>query len=159
MSSDKIQKILNHSGISFHIKEFPESTRTSLDAAKAIGCDVSQIAKSILFEGIKTEKPILVIASGSNRIDEDKVELEIGEKIKKADAEFVKNKTGYSIGGVPPIGHNEKILTLIDEDLTKQNKIWAAAGTPHSVFELTPKQLLQITEGKVISIKVSSKNL
>ena len=157
MSSDKIQKILDNLGISFQIKEFPESTRTSLDASKAIGCDISQIAKSILFESEK--KPILVIASGSNKIDEKKVEEEIGERIKKADAEFVKNKTGYSIGGVSPIGHNEKILTLIDEDLMKQDEIWAAAGTPHSVFKLTPKQLVQITHGKIANLKVSSKNL
>jgi Cys-tRNA(Pro) deacylase len=153
MSSDKVHEILNQFGFSFHIKEFPESTRTSLDAAKAIGCNVSQIAKSILFEGEKTKKPFLVIASGSNRINEKIIESEIGEKIKKADAEFVKIKTGYSIGGVPPIGHNEKMQIFIDKDLMQQNEIWAAAGTPHSVFSLNPRQLLHITNGKVLEIK------
>jgi len=158
MNPEKIREVLNQFDFPFHIKEFSESTRTSLDAAKAIGCDVSQIAKSILFEGEKTKRPFLVIASGSNRINEKAIESEIGEKIRKADAEFVKDKTGYSIGSVPPFGHKERIQILIDKDLMDYKVIWAAAGTSNSVFSLNPEQLLQITKGKIINV-TSSKNL
>lgn len=150
-NSQRIQDFLDKFGISSEIKELSESTRTSAEAAKAIGCDVSQIAKSILFK-TKTGKPILVIASGSNRINEKRIEEEIGERIEKAAADFVKDKTGFAIGGVPPFGHIEKIKEFIDKDLIKYDKIWAAAGTPHSVFSLTPEQLIKITKAMTIDI-------
>lgn len=136
----------------FETKEFSESTRTSAEAAKEIGCSVSQIAKSLIFRGEETGEPILVIASGSNKVNEKKVEKEAGEKIAKADAEFVKRETGFSIGSVPPIIQGRKIKTFIDRDLKKQKTIWAAAGTGNSVFSLTPEQLANITKGKAIDI-------
>lgn len=151
-NAQKIQNILNELGFSIEVKELPDSTRTSSDAAKALGCDISQIAKTIVFKGVETEKPYLVIASGSNRIKEKKIEKFVKEKIKKAGADFVKNKTGFSIGGVPPLGHIEKIPTFIDKDLFKYPEIWAAAGTPNAVFKLTPEQLIKITGGKAVNI-------
>lgn len=151
-NSQKIQNFLDKLGLPIEIKEFSESTKTSIDAAKAIGCDVSQIAKSILFRTAETKRPILVIASGSNRINEKSIERKIKEVIKKADAEFVKDKTGFSIGGVAPFGYDNKIQIFIDKDLMNYDKIWAAAGTPHSVFSLKPEQLLKISKGEIIDI-------
>lgn len=148
----KIQNILNEFGFPIEIKELNDSTRTSSDAAKALGCNISQIAKSIIFKGTKTEKPYLVIASGSNRVNEEKIEKFVNEKIEKADANFVKDKTGFGIGGVPPFGHIKKIQTFIDKDLLKHKEIWTSAGTSNSVFKLTPEQLIKITNGKIINI-------
>ncbi len=148
----KIQEILNKFNLSINIKEFPNSTKTSSDAAKVIGCNISQIAKSIIFRGVKTNNPYLVIASGSKRINEKKIEEIVKEKIEKANAEFVKKETGFGIGGVAPFGHIKKIQTFIDKDLFKYKEIWAAAGTSNSVFKINPKKLLKITEGKIVDI-------
>ncbi len=146
-----IQKILKDFGYNTKIIEMADSTRTSADAAKVIRCDISQIAKSILFKE-KSGKPVLVIASGSNRINEKIIEREIGEKVIKADANFVRDKTGFSIGGVPPFGHREKIQTFIDKDLMKYDNVWGAAGTSNSVFSINPKHLPELTMGKIISV-------
>ena len=150
-NSIKIQNFLKDNGLEFHIVEFPSSTKTSAEAAREIGCTISEIAKSILFKG-NSGKPVLVVASGSNRINEKKIEKELGEPIKKASADFVKETTGFSIGGVPPIGHIQKIKTFFDKDLMKYEKIWAAAGTPNSVFSANPKELVKIANGKIIDI-------
>jgi prolyl-tRNA editing enzyme YbaK/EbsC (Cys-tRNA(Pro) deacylase) len=123
-----------------------------VEAATAIGCSVEQIAKSILFRTVKNKKPVLVIASGVNRVNEARVADIVGEPIEKADAAYVREKTGFVIGGVPPIGHAESIQTIIDEDLLKLGELWAAAGTPNSVFKLSAKSLLEITAGTLKSI-------
>ncbi len=152
-SVQKVQEALKALGFSYEPLELQSTTRTSAEAAQAVGCRVEQIAKSIVFRGKQTDRPVLVIASGPNRIDEKKVETWISEPIGKADANFVREKTGFVIGGVPPVGHLEKIEIFIDEDLLKYDEIWAAAGTPNAVFKLTPLDLVKMTGGRVITIK------
>lgn len=152
-SAQRVQSVLNQYGLELEVVEFEESTRTSSDAAAAIGCELGQIAKSLVFKGKTSQKPVLVIASGANRVDEKKVRNYTGEKIGKADAAFVLEHTGYAIGGVPPVGHAGTITPLIDEDLLSYEEIWSAAGTPHAVFRLTPDQLLKITNGTVVNVK------
>lgn len=152
-SAEKVQNVLNEFGFELNVVEFSDSTRTSEDAAKAIGCTVGQIAKSLIFKGKTSENPILIVASGPNRVNEKAVKEYIGEKLGKADAAFVLEHTGFAIGGIPPIAHKEPITTFVDEDLLKYEEIWAAAGTPNAVFKLTPKILLEITKAKVICVK------
>ena len=152
-SSEKVQNVLNDFGLNLNVVEFSESCRTSQEAADSIGCTVGQIAKSLIFKGKISGKPILIIASGANRVNEKKVKEYTGEKLEKADAEFVLEHTGFAIGGVPPVGHKYPIDTYIDEDLMQYEEIWAAAGNPNAVFRLTPEILVKITNGTVISFK------
>lgn len=133
--------------------ELPASTRTAVEAAQAVGCLVGQIVKSLVFKKTHTGQALLVVASGSNRVNEEKLAGLIGEPIGKADAEFVRQQTGFAIGGVPPVGHNQVLHTLVDEDLLQYTEIWAAAGTPNAVFRLTPPDLLKITLGQVVRVK------
>ena len=150
-SALKVQAVL---GPRFTVLEFDAGTRTSADAAAAIGCTVAEIAKSLVFRTKETNRPALVVASGVNRVDERKVSALIGEKIVRADADFVREATGFAIGGVPPVGHAKPPITLIDEDLHKFETIWAAAGTPNAVFKLTPAELVELTQGRLAAIKV-----
>lgn len=152
-STQRVQQALQELGLTSQILELEASTRTSQQAADAIGCSVSQIAKSLVFRGAQSDKAILVIASGSNRVNEERLAELVGEPIAKADAQFVRRVTGYVIGGVAPVGHLEKLETYIDSDLLQYEEIWAAGGTPHSVFPLTPKDLERITAGRVVSIR------
>jgi prolyl-tRNA editing enzyme YbaK/EbsC (Cys-tRNA(Pro) deacylase) len=152
-SAQIVQNVLNNFGRELEVIEFAESTRTSSEAAAAVGCELGQIAKSLIFKGKNSQMPVLVVASGANRVDEKKIKQYVGEKIEKADAAFVLEHTGYAIGGIPPIGHSHPLTPLIDEDLLAFNEIWAAAGTPHAVFKLIPEQLLQITGGTVINLR------
>ena len=149
----KVQAALEEFGYELDIKEFSSSTCTAREAAEAIGCMVGQIAKSLIFKGKTSQKPVLIIASGTNRVNEKLAKEYIGEELEKADAEFVLEHTGFAIGGVPPVGHIKPINAFIDEDLLQYDEIWAAAGTPNAVFKLTPKILVEITKGKVIKIK------
>jgi len=151
-SAKRVQDFLSSNGFRFEVKELPGSTRTAQEAADSIGCRVSQIAKSIIFKDKKTDCPVLVIASGSNRVDVKKIQKSTGLKLGKADGKFVKDRVGYAIGGVPPVGHNESLETLLDEDLKKYEIIWAAAGTPFAVFQLKPLDLEPLTKGKWISL-------
>jgi len=151
-SAQRVQEALSDMGLTMQVIELPDSTRTAVEAASAIGCTVGQIAKSLIFKTMGTEKPVLVIASGANRVDEKKVAAVLGEKITIADADFVRQHTGFAIGGVPPVGHIEELLTLIDEDLRAFNEIWAAAGTPHAVFRLTGNELVRVTQGQVVKV-------
>jgi prolyl-tRNA editing enzyme YbaK/EbsC (Cys-tRNA(Pro) deacylase) len=130
-----------------------KTTRSAQDAARAVGCEVGQIAKSLVFKGATTRQAVLVITSGSNRVDEKKLSERIGEPVLKADADFVRQQTGFAIGGVPPVGHAQPIAIFIDEDLLTYSEIWAAAGTPQAVFRLTPQELQKITNGRVIRVK------
>jgi len=151
-SAQRVQDVLSQHGVMCEVVELPQSTRTAKEAADAIGCGVAQIAKSLVFKAKHTKRPILVIASGANRVNENKVAQLIGEPIEKADADFVRKRTGFAIGGVAPVGHLEEIETLIDENLLGYEEIWAAAGTPHAVFRLTPEQLKKITGGRITSV-------
>lgn len=133
------------------VRAFPEGTRTAADAARAIGCDVAQIVKSLVFRRDGGE-PLLVVTSGANRVDETKVAALVGEPVGKADAAFVRAATGFAIGGVPPAGHAVPVVTLVDEDLLGLDEIWAAAGTPSTVFRLTPAELVELTGGRVADV-------
>jgi prolyl-tRNA editing enzyme YbaK/EbsC (Cys-tRNA(Pro) deacylase) len=138
-------------GPGYQVVEFEESTGTSAEAAAAIGCTLAQIAKSLVFRSAGG-KSVLVVASGANRVDEKKVKQIIGEKIGRADADFVLEMTGYAIGGVPPVGHRIPPLVLLDSDLKSFSEIWAAGGTPNAVFMLTSAQLQALTGGEYADI-------
>jgi len=147
-----VQEFLFARGFSFEVKELPGSTRTAQEAADSIGCAVSQIAKSLVFKEKKTDRPVLAIASGSNRVDLKKIQKSTGLRLGKADGNFVKERIGFAIGGVPPVGHNEPLETLLDRDLKEYETIWAAAGTPFAVFQLKPVDLEPLTQGKWIDL-------
>jgi prolyl-tRNA editing enzyme YbaK/EbsC (Cys-tRNA(Pro) deacylase) len=134
------------------VVELPSSARTAPDAAKAVGCQVEQIAKSLVFQGLKSGRPILVIASGSNRVDEQKLATYTGEPVRTAEPDFVKERTGFAIGGVPPVGHSEKMQTFLDEDLFRLEEVWAAGGTPQAVFKIRFADLVAIAGGRVVAI-------
>lgn len=152
-SAQKVQQALTALGLQLQVVELPASTRTAVEAAQAIGCQVGQIVKSLVFKAKRSQRPILVVASGSNRVNEKAVEAMLGEPLGKADADFVRQHTGFVIGGVPPVGHAEALETFVDEDLLQYDEIWAAAGTPNAVFRLKPADLLSMTRGRVIDIK------
>ena len=152
-SAQKVQEALEVRGVACKVVEMKQTTRTAQDAAEAVGCQVGQIAKSLVFTGKKSNQPILVIASGPNRVNEKTIRQYIGEPLSMAKAEFVREHTGFAIGGVPPTGHLNPLRTFIDEDLLQFGEIWAAAGTPHAVFKLTPDELKRISGGEVISVK------
>ena len=147
-SALKVQAVL---GPEFQVLEFEAGTRTSQDAAAAIGCTVAEIAKSMIFRSAGGV-PVLVIASGASRVDEKKVRALLGERIERADADFVRLHTGYAIGGVPPVGHATAPIVLIDQDLKRFAFVWAAAGTPNAVFKLAPADLILLTQGRVADV-------
>ncbi len=152
-SAQRVQAALDAHGLAAEVREFPASTRTSAEAAAAIGCAVGQIAKSLVFRARETDRAVMVIASGANRVDEKAVAERLGEPIGRADADFVRARTGYAIGGVPPVGHPEPLPTYIDRDLLGYDEIWAAAGTPNAVFRLRPADLVALTGGDVADIR------
>ena len=149
----QFQRLIEDLGFHFEVRELADSTRSAAEAAAAVGCQLGQIAKSLIFRGKRSGRPILVIASGANRVDEIKLGFIVGEEIEKADADFVRQATGFAIGGVPPFGHQQKLATYIDKDLLDHQEIWAAAGTPHAVFKLTPTDLIKVTQGQIIKVK------
>lgn len=151
-SAMRVQEYLAARGHALRVVELADSTRTAADAAGAIGCEVAQIVKSLVFRAKDSGRPVLVVASGVNRVDEAKVAALLGEPVGKADAAFVRERTGFAIGGVPPVGHAERIVTIMDEDLQQYGEIWAAAGTPHAVFRLTPDILRELAEPVVARI-------
>jgi prolyl-tRNA editing enzyme YbaK/EbsC (Cys-tRNA(Pro) deacylase) len=153
-SAQRVQDELHARGFANQVLELPDSTRSAAEAAAAIGCTVAQIAKSLLFVGKQSGKPVLVIASGANRVDEKALQALLGEKVSKADADNVRTLTGYVIGGVPPLGHSQPLLTFIDQDLLQHAQIWAAAGHPNAVFSLTGEELVQMTQGQVAAISL-----
>jgi prolyl-tRNA editing enzyme YbaK/EbsC (Cys-tRNA(Pro) deacylase) len=152
-SSQKVQDILDSLGYHCSVQESSVTTRTAADAAALVGCHVGQIVKSLIFKGETTSKPILVLTSGANRVNERQISSYAAETIQRADPEFVRNVTGFAIGGVPPIGHLQPMETYIDEDLLQHSEIWAAAGTPNSLFKLTPEDLEKMTAGRIVSVK------
>ena len=154
-SAQSIQDVLRLKGVEHaDVIELPDSTRTAVDAAAAIGCDVAQIVKSLIFKTQETERAVLILVSGKNRVDERVIESHVGEKITKADAAFTREMTGFAIGGIPPLGHKQVIpFIFIDEDLLDFQSVWAAAGTPNAVVNLQTKDFPQITGGKVISLQ------
>lgn len=153
-SAEVVQRALLEKGLEFKVIELATSTRTANEAATTIGCEVGQIVKSLLFRTKETQKPVLVLASGKNRVSEEAIQKYVGEKITKADADFTREITGFAIGGIPPLGHKNPILDVyIDEDLLQYETLWAAAGTPNAVFSLSANELQKVTRGKIASLK------
>ncbi len=152
-SAQKFQDQLKSLGFNYSVIEHAESTRTAQEAADRAGCELGQIVKSLIFKGKDSGKPILVLTSGANRVDEKRISEYAGEAIGRADADFVRLVTGFAIGGVPPVGHLQKMETYIDEDFLQFPTIWAAAGTPNAIFELNTEDLQKMTEGKVVGVK------
>ena len=147
-----MQRALAVAGITVRVVTLPGSTRTATDAAAAIGCRVEQIAKSLVFRRADSGDPVLIIASGTNGVDEQLVSSHLNTEVTKADADFVRSTTGFAIGGVPPLGHDVPLETLIDRDLLRLDTIWAAAGTPHAVFSINPNELVRATHGRVVPV-------
>lgn len=151
-SARAVQDFLESRGVSLKVVELPASTRTAKEAAAAIGCTVAQIAKSIVFRARESGRAVMVVASGTNRIHEPTVAGHLGEKLGKASPEFVREATGFAIGGVPPCGHATPVEIYLDRDLFDLEELWAAAGTPNAVFALKAEDLLKLTEGTVIDV-------
>ncbi len=151
-SSQKVQDILNTFKLEHQVIELEVPVKTVQQAADAVGCSVAQIAKSLIFISV-SGKPVLVIASGSNRVSETRVAAILGESIARATPDFVHSRTGFAIGGIPPVGHAVQPLVVIDQDLLEHQSIWAAAGHPNSLFELNPSDLERMTGGTVANIR------
>jgi prolyl-tRNA editing enzyme YbaK/EbsC (Cys-tRNA(Pro) deacylase) len=150
-SVERVRDALRAAGLPDTIRQFPEGTRTAVDAARAVGCDVAQIVKSMVFR--RGDEPVLILCSGANRVDLGKAAVLLGQTLAAADGVWVRKATGFAIGGVPPIGHDRGITVLIDEDLMALSPIWAAAGSPRDVFSIEPALLRDLTRGRVADVK------
>ena len=151
-SAQRVQDALADLGFDNQVIELADSTRTSAEAANAVGCEIGQIAKSLIFQGKESGKAVLIIASGANRVNVKTIKARLGEAIKRPEADFVREQTGFAIGGVPPIGLAQAMTTLIDQDLLQFEAIWAAAGHPNALFQLTPDELVGMTGGEVVVV-------
>ena len=150
-SAQKVQDAIRARGFEYRVFEMAVPVRTSADAAREVGCEVAQIAKSIVFRA-EDGRGVLVIASGANRVNEAAVTALIGQPIGRATPDFVREVTGYAIGGIPPLGHASELITLIDEDLLALGDVWAAAGHPNALFRLDPPELPRLSGGRVAKV-------
>ncbi len=153
-SAQKVAQAARELGLPIEIVEFEQTTRTAQDAADAVGCQVAQIVKSLIF--VVDGQPVVALVSGANRLDERKLAALRGvsrKRVKRASADAVKEATGFSIGGVPPFGHSSRLPVYVDEDLTRFDVVWAAAGTPFAVFAVTPDDLVRASGGTVADLK------
>ncbi|MFN2223213.1 MAG: YbaK/EbsC family protein [Chloroflexota bacterium] len=153
-SARKVSQAAAEIGLDIQILEFDQTTRTAADAAAAIGCQVAQIVKSLMFT--VGPEPVMVLVSGNNQLDDRKLAAlyQVGRKrVRRANADMVKNITGFSIGGVPPFGHQQPLPVFVDQDLLVFDVVWAAAGTPNAVFAIAPTELVNATGGRVIDIR------
>lgn len=148
----RVQVALREGGSGAQVREMPASTRTAEDAAAACDCTVGAIVKSLVFRAEGAGLPVLVLTSGANRVNEKRLGERIGEGLARADPDFVREVTGFAIGGVPPLGHARPMRVLIDWDLARHKRIWAAAGTPNAVFPTTAEELQRLTGGEVVSV-------
>ena len=148
----QVQDAADRLGLAVTIREMPDSTRTAAEAATACGCTVGQIIKSLIFKGKESGRPYLLLVSGDNRVNEKAVAETIGEAIVRPDADFVRTATGFAIGGIPPFGHMVKLATYFDQDLLQYETVWAAAGTPRTVFAVDPGRLRTVLEAAVIRV-------
>ena len=148
----RVRDCLDQFGIDFEITLLDDAVRTAQLAADALGCAVGQIANSLIFRDRDRDAAVLIMCAGDRRVDLDKVETETGLRLGKADADFVRGQTGFAIGGVPPVAHAQPLTTLLDRSLLRHDEIWAAAGTPESVFRMTPAQLARITAGEWLDL-------
>lgn len=152
-SAQRVQDALLEKGFSNQVVELSQTTRSAAEAAAAVGCQVGQIVKSLVFSRRNSGRPVLVLTSGANRVDERLVGALLEEPIERANPDKVREATGFAIGGVPPVGHATLVETLIDEDLMRFAEIWAAAGNPNAVFKLAPSELAAMTGGRVVRVK------
>jgi prolyl-tRNA editing enzyme YbaK/EbsC (Cys-tRNA(Pro) deacylase) len=152
-SAMKVQAAAQALGLAISIREMAQSTRTAEEAAAACGVSVGQIVKSLVFAGASSGKPYLLLVSGGNRVDEKGVAAHIGEKLKRPDADAVREWTGFAVGGIPPFGHKSPLATFMDRDLLQYEVVWAAAGTPSAVFAADPAKLRDATGATVIDVK------
>lgn len=148
----QVRQAIKSHGLDCQVIEMEATTRSAEDAAQAVGCRVEQIVKSLVFKGKKAQTPILILASGANRVNVKNLKEHVSGAVKMAHPDFVQAKTGFAIGGVPPVGHSQPLKTFIDKDLMQYEEIWAAAGTANTMFKITPQDLQKITAGQVISI-------
>jgi prolyl-tRNA editing enzyme YbaK/EbsC (Cys-tRNA(Pro) deacylase) len=151
-SAQKVQEVLTAQGFPYQVVESPTPTRTAAEAARLMGCQVGQIAKALVFRTKPSGRPVLIIASGANQVNEWRIGALLKEPLEKAPAAFVREHTGFAIGGVPPLGHLKPLDTFIDQDLLKHPEVWAAAGTPHALFRLVPADLVKMTGGRVVKV-------
>ncbi|MFF8958903.1 YbaK/EbsC family protein [Streptomyces sp. NPDC014894] len=151
----RFAEALRELGLDVPVRKFPDATRTAAEAAAAIGCDVSEIVKSLIFA--VDGDPVLVLLDGSSRVDLERVREELGaDTVKRANADLVRRTTGYAIGGVPPFGHLTRTRVLADRALLDHPVVWAAAGTPHTVFPLDPKTLIEYARGTLVDVREST---
>ena len=153
-SASRIAEELARLGVDAQVVELPDSTRTALEAAQAIGCEVGQIVKSLVFRMPAEDRPVLVLASGADRVDEDRLAALLGGEVEQASGRFVRERTGFAIGGVPPFGHDERLVTYLDEHLLSFEVVWAAGGTPRAVFPIAPAELVRASDATVVSVAV-----
>ena len=149
----RVRKALEEQGYEPEVVELERTARSAAEAADALGVRVEQIVKSLVFRGTRTGRPVLVLAGGANRVHERRISDLFSEPVGMADAAYVREKTGFSIGGVPPVGHTERPTTFVDEDLLREEEVWAAAGHTHAVFGLEPAELVRVTGSRVAGIK------
>ncbi len=152
-SAQRVQNVLTELGFTGQVVEHEASTRTAVEAAQAAGCEVGQIVKSLVFRLQPANEPVLVLVSGPNRVHEKHLGHLLGGALERADADYVREVSGYAIGGVPPVGHKTPLKTYVDEDLLQYETVWAAAGTPNAVFEVNPHELVRISQGQVVTVK------
>lgn len=148
----RVQAAAEALGLAISVRLMPDSTRTAAEAAAACGCEVGQIVKSLIFKGKDSGRPLLLLVSGANRVNEKGVAVTIGEQLTRPDADFVRATTGYAIGGIPPLGHLAPLATWIDGDLLRYATVWAAAGTPNAVFSVDPGRLRDAIGATVIHV-------
>jgi prolyl-tRNA editing enzyme YbaK/EbsC (Cys-tRNA(Pro) deacylase) len=149
---DRVRAALREAGLQAEVQELAQSTRTAPEAAAAVGCQVAQIVKSLVFRGGRTGRPILALVSGKNRASEEKLAALCGEPVLRAEAAFVREQTGFAVGGVPPLGHQVPLLTLVDRELLAFAEVWAAAGSPCAVFRIAPEELCRVAGGQVADL-------
>ena len=150
-SASRVAEELLRLGVLSTVIEMPDSTRSAADAAAALGCDVSEIVKSLIFRSVLRDDPVLVLASGADRVDETRL-AEIVGPVERATGRFVRDRTGFAIGGVPPVAHSRPLDTYLDEHLLRHDLVWAAAGTPRAVFSVDPRELVRVTSAKVVAV-------
>jgi prolyl-tRNA editing enzyme YbaK/EbsC (Cys-tRNA(Pro) deacylase) len=150
----RFQNWLDEAGHGIVVKKFPQGTRTASDAARAVGCELGQIVKSLVF--MAAGHPVVALVSGPNRLDEGKLAAVAGDPVGKADAEAARAATGYAIGGVPPFGHASEVPVFMDQDLLGYGSVWAAAGRPDSVFEIAPEKLRELSGALVADLKLEA---
>ena len=151
-AAQRVQDALRAKGLETQVRHMSQSTRTAEEAAAACGCKVGQIVKSLVFRGAKSGSPYLLLVSGANRVNEKAVAARIGEELRRPDAQYVRDMTGFAIGGIPPLGHDRPLATYMDEALLAFEVVWAAAGTPDAVFPVAPANLAQAAAAQVIAV-------